>query len=373
MDISSGVTKDFARNTWCLLGLPIDATSMDDTVETIYQSIESRTSCFLSTPNLNFLIASLSDDTFRDSVINSDWVIADGMPLIWISKLLGIPIKERVAGSGLIEVLRAKPKSEKPPVKVFFFGGQEGIAEQSCDILNNEESGLVCVGSYNPGFGTVSDMSTPEIIDKINSSTADFVIVSLGAKKGQAWIEHNRTELNCPVISHLGAVVNFIAGTVTRAPVWIQKIGMEWLWRIYEEPGLFKRYWNDGLTLLRLFSTKVIPYAMYLRKISPTINTEFSADFDVEEKETELHIQLMGALKSEQLVALRKVFQDAAEKRKDIVLDFRDTHYIDSAFIGLLLILHKHQVANTLRIELVNLSDELKKIISYNNVTYLLD
>ncbi|MCD8512378.1 MAG: WecB/TagA/CpsF family glycosyltransferase, partial [Nitrincola sp.] len=105
---------------------------------------------------------------------------------------------------------------------------------------------------HDPGRGDVASMSTPEIIEKINLSQADFLVVSLGAKKGQAWILHNLDKIQVPVVSHLGAVVNFVAGTVKRAPKVWQKLGLEWLWRIVEEPYLWKRYASDGFAALKM-------------------------------------------------------------------------------------------------------------------------
>ena len=215
--------NDFDRNTWCLLGLPFDAINMQEAVESVWQSAADKTPYFISTPNLNFLITSESDPDFRRSVINSELSIADGMPLIWVARLLGIPLPGRVTGSGLIEMLRKKGKYTDKVINVFFFGGEAGIAERACLAIYKEQGGLVCAGFYSPGFGSVEDMSDPAIIDTINESNADFVIVSLGAKKGQAWIEQNRDKLFAPVVSHLGAVVNFVAGNVQRAPVWMQK------------------------------------------------------------------------------------------------------------------------------------------------------
>jgi len=80
-----------------------------------------------------------------------------------------------------------------------------------------------------------------------------------GRQKGQAWIEHNRTHITVPIISHLGAVINFVAGKLSRAPVWVQRTGLEWLWRIKEEPSLWRRYASDGLVLLKLLITRVVP------------------------------------------------------------------------------------------------------------------
>ena len=255
---------DLDRNVWCLLGLPFDAVTMDETIERIHHAVRTREKCFISTPNLNFLIASQKDSEFRDSVINSDLSVADGKPIIWMARLLNIPLPERVAGSDIIERLIENKEGHKP-IKVFFFGGQDGVAEQACDKLNAQGKGLQCVGFYNPGFGSIEEMSTSNIIDTINQSGADFVIVSLGAKKGQAWIQANKEKLEAPVISHLGAVVNFIAGTVKRSPKLMQKLGLEWVWRIKEEPSLWKRYFMDGVGLIKLFITRVLFNAIWLK------------------------------------------------------------------------------------------------------------
>ncbi|RYH51318.1 MAG: glycosyltransferase, partial [Alcaligenaceae bacterium] len=196
----------------------------------------SRRSCFISTPNLNFLMAARTDAGFRGSVLRSDLSLADGMPLVWVARLLGIPIRERVPGAGLFEQLLRHPGE---PITVYFFGGPPGAAEVACRQVNAVGTGLRCVGFDSPGFGSLESMSGAEHIDRINRSGAMFVIVSLGAKKGQAWIELNRHRLEAPVLCHLGAVVNFAAGTVERAPGWVQAAGAEWLWRIAQEPALW--------------------------------------------------------------------------------------------------------------------------------------
>ena len=130
---------------------------------------------------------------------------------------------------------------------MYSFGGPDGVAEAAWRQLRFESKGLTCVGYESPGFGSIDEMSTEGIIQRINTSKADVLVVSLGARKGQAWIERNRRRLDVPVISHLGAVLHFVAGTVKRAPAWMQRIGLEWLWRIRQEPRLWRRYLLDGL------------------------------------------------------------------------------------------------------------------------------
>ena len=239
------------RQQWMLLGLPFDAVTLDQACDRVMTAIQERQRCFISTPNLNFVINAQRDPGFAKSVMLSDLNLADGMPLVWAAKWLNIPIPERVAGSTLFDELvkRADPSR---PLRVFFFGGDTGVAEKAASVLNDRSEAVICCGYHDPGRGDVESMSTPEIIDKINASNADFLVVSLGAKKGQEWILNNLKHLEVPVVSHLGAVVNFVAGNVKRAPALWQKLGLEWLWRILEEPYLWKRYASDGVAALRM-------------------------------------------------------------------------------------------------------------------------
>lgn len=245
-------------NTVWLASLPFHAIDVATTVHRLCVAMRDRQRLFLSTPNLNFLMTAQRDAAFRASVLHSDLSVADGMPILWLARRQGTPLPERVAGASLFEALRQGDGQAVlgRPIKVFFFGGPPGVAQRACEVLNAEHAqggSMQGVGALCPGFGAVQEMSTPEVLAAINASDADFLVVALGAQKGQAWILHNLPHLQVPVVSHLGAVVNFVAGTVRRAPSAWQRWGLEWLWRIKEEPGLFKRYWADGWGFLRLW------------------------------------------------------------------------------------------------------------------------
>lgn len=251
-----GPRLDLGRNLAVVLGLPFDRLTLDEAAAEVRRCARERRPCFISTPNVNFAVAAQGDAAFRASVLHSDLSLADGMPIVWAARLLGQRLPQRVSGSDLFARLA---QAEGDPLKVYFFGGPEGVAERAAAALNARGGGLRCVGFDSPGFGSVEDMSGAERIARINASGADFVVVSLGARKGQAWIERNRARLSAPVISHLGAVVNFVAGEVRRAPVALQRLGLEWLWRIKEEPALWRRYAGDGLAVLRLFAGAIGP------------------------------------------------------------------------------------------------------------------
>jgi N-acetylglucosaminyldiphosphoundecaprenol N-acetyl-beta-D-mannosaminyltransferase len=200
-------------------------------------------------------------EEFRQSVLSSDLSVADGAPILWLAEKQGTPLPERVAGADIFDALRygAGRQLLGRAVKVFFFGGPEGVAQRACEVLNQEHEAtgfMQGVGAIYPGHGSVDDMSSERWIQQINASGADFLVVALGARKGQAWIMANRHRLTVPVVSHLGAVVNFVAKTVRRAPRPVRRLGLEWVSPIKEEPELFDRYWADGKGFLRLWFAK---------------------------------------------------------------------------------------------------------------------
>ncbi len=361
---------DFNRDVYCLAGLPFDAVDMADAVAKVRAAITSKTQCFLSTPNLNFLIASHKDPAFRDSVINSDLSVPDGMPLIWMARLLNIPLKERVAGSSLFEELRNLGREDGKKISVYFFGGPKGIAEEACNNLNEENKGMRGVGHMCPGFGSVDDMSTPEIIDAINTSNADFLVVALGARKGQAWIEQNRERINVPVISHLGAVVNFIAGTVNRAPLWMQKSGLEWLWRMKEEKGLWKRYLYDGLALIKLFITHILPYKLFQICNHACIT---HLKLDVEERNDSTIIYISECLDDKCRDVLKNTFSDCVSRGKNISLLFEKNTCVNSSIIGKIMLLRRAATLTGKTLKVFLYSKYTNRVFKLSCSEYLLD
>jgi N-acetylglucosaminyldiphosphoundecaprenol N-acetyl-beta-D-mannosaminyltransferase len=358
---SRGATPpDFERDVHCLLGLPIDAIDLAEAERRIRAAVATRLPCFMSTPNVNFLIQSRSDDAFRNAVLHSDLSVADGMPLVWLARLIGIPIRERVAGSSLFEALR---DGRGRPLTVYFFGGGEGVAEAAARRLGLGAKGVVCVGYQSPGFGSVEDMSSEETIRRINDTNADLLVVSLGARKGQAWIERNRPRLNVPVVSHLGAVVDFGAGTVRRAPAWMQRAGLEWLWRIKEQPVLWRRYLNDGFALTALLVTRVLPYAWYARRHAAGSAGE--GYVEVREAEREYTIALRGAWTRANLTRLRRCFAVAAQCGKDVRLDMAAVSHVDSAFVGLVMLLLGYLQQRGRRLAILPVPRPVRRVIEY--------
>lgn len=350
------------RRETCVLGLPFDALTEQQALIEIIKSAEQKRRCFLSTPNLNFVISSLRSAIFFDSVCASNLSVADGMPLVLVSKLVGENLPERVSGSGLFEILMQRAASEKT-TSVFFFGGDPGIANQAAEALNRSDNSLVAAGALDPGRGSVEEMSSAEIINQINTANPDIVVVALGAAKGQEWIMRNREQLNAPVLSHLGAVVNFVAGNVKRAPRFWQRLGVEWIWRTLQEPRLAKRYASDGLRFLSLLATTIIPLSIY-RKLLLGKFMDTGLQYNLIKLETSdgLRISLSGIATAESLGGLRQVLTSNMSHPQNVDFDLQNLKFGDGHFFALLLRLRTLLSANGLTLRVYGSTKPLNRL-----------
>jgi N-acetylglucosaminyldiphosphoundecaprenol N-acetyl-beta-D-mannosaminyltransferase len=359
---------DFFRNVHCVMGLPIDAMSMEEAVQLLQHSRSSREKCFFSTPNLNFVIASQHQPEFRESVCMSNLSLADGMPLVWVAKLLNIPIRERVSGSDLFDRLRQQTQSLW---RIFFFGGPKGVGQSACLAIGEQSTGVLPTGYIYPGFVNTEEMSRNELIDCINQSQSDMVVVALGAAKGQHWIRRNRNSIDAPVIGHLGAVINFVAGNVQRAPQWMQRCGLEWVWRAKEETTLVRRYLNDGLSFLRVLALRVLPLALHqvLQKPSAQDLSDASVAYSCQGSQQRVHLR--GAWNVGNLQAVRDIFTRVEKSYGNVVLNMAQVRSVDSAFVGLLLLLEQSMAERHLSLRLTGTPASIRRYLHLSGVQHL--
>ena len=358
---------DLSRNVFGLLGIPVDAVDFPSLLGSMELATNAGSPFLISTPNVNFLVKSQSNRAFRESMLLSDLCLVDGMPLIWIAKLLRIPIHERIAGSDLFGRLKLANKAGRR-LRVFLLGGAEGLAATVGARLNEERGGLECVGVLNPGFGTIEEMSSPEIINEINASDADLIAVFFGAEKAQTWLLHNHWRLRPPVRAQFGATINFEAGTVRRAPPMLRSTGFEWLWRIKEEPYLWRRYWNDGKALLGIMVNSVLPLmfserrARNLSKLAVTRNEDHSS----------VTIAFSGAAVAAHADGAIEQLRDALDSGKRIIVDLSNTQYIDARFFGLFLMVRKQLAGRGQKLLFTGVSAGLRRIFRLNRFEFLL-
>jgi N-acetylglucosaminyldiphosphoundecaprenol N-acetyl-beta-D-mannosaminyltransferase len=365
-------SADLCRTVYGILGVPFDALDFPTLLERIVAAVGAGTPFLISTPNVNFVMASRSDREFRESLLLSDLCLVDGMPIVWIARLLGLPLHRRLAGSDLFDALKSRTMTGRR-LKVFLFGGGEGVAEAVAESLNRQDDGMECVGTLNPGFGSVEELSSDHIIETINGSRADLLAVFLSADKAQKWLLRNHDRIRVPVRAQFGAVINFQAGTVKRAPHILRRLGFEWLWRIKEEPYLRNRYWTDGKALLRLLLSSAAPLgAGRLKAELAVLRRADDLRIDYAEDDESVIIHLSGYATARHAEGAISSFRDALAANKPVWLDLSRTQAVDQRFLGLFLMLRKQLSRRGGTLKLVGLTPQVSRAFRLNGFDFLL-
>jgi N-acetylglucosaminyldiphosphoundecaprenol N-acetyl-beta-D-mannosaminyltransferase len=363
---------ELSRQVFGILGIPIDVTGLLTLLRKLEAAVKYRKPFLISTPNVNFLITSQGEKQFRECLLLSDLCPVDGMPIVWIARMLGIPIKDRVSGADLFDALKLADRFDRR-LGVFLFGGADELAALVGTNLNARSGGLKCVGTLNPGFGTVDEMSNEQIIGAINASGADILAVFLNAKKAQAWLLQNHDRLRIPVRAQFGATINFEAGTINRAPPFVRSAGLEWLWRIKEEPYLWRRYWTDGKSLLRLFLTGALPLvvdSLWTRFRSAW--TGRGLQIELREEAHAVVVRLSGLAIAVHIDEAIKAFRQALGKEKPIDVDVSGIRLLDPRFFGLLLMVRKQLRRRGQALRFIGLSPAILRAFRLNRFEFLL-
>lgn len=355
---------DFDRDVWSVLGVPIDRLNTAEALAAIERAARDGERLSFVTPNVNFLVRAMRDENERARIIDADLSLVDGAPLVLFGRLLGMTALTRCAGSDIFEALRKRASFGGKGLRVFFFGGRDGAAEAAAAALKAEGRGLQPVGALNPGFGDIKAMSAPAIIDAINEAAPDFLVVALGASKGQEWIDANQDRLTAPVIAHLGAVVDFTAGTIARAPAIMRKLNLEWAWRILAEPSLWRRYWNDGLALARLSVGKLIP------ALGGPAATGRPGEARAVVERSATRVLLSGDLCADDLGAVRAAFRAASRGAGDIILDFTTVGRFDAAFLGQVLMLEKAARRRGAAVMIDGAAPSVRRLLEAHSISY---
>lgn len=240
------------------LNTEVDDLTMDEAIIEIDKLIQRGVPSYVVTPNVDHIVKLEKDEEFKNVYKNADLILTDGMPLIWISKLKGNPIKEKVSGSDLFPKVCELASNKN--YSVFLLGAAEGVADKAAENLRNKYKGLNVVGTYSPSYGFEKKNDEIEkIITIINECKPDILAVGLGAPKQEKFLYKYKEKLNVPISLAIGASIDFEAGNIERAPKWMQKSGLEWFYRLCKEPKrMFKRYIIDDMKILIIFAKNII-------------------------------------------------------------------------------------------------------------------
>lgn len=232
-----------------LLGVDIDSLTSSEFLQRIDDFVASGKPHQISYLNADCLNKCWSDRSYRETISESDLVYADGMGVVWASRLFGHPLPERLNANDLLP--QFCQRAEEKGHRIFFLGGENGTAERAAKDLKSKYPKIQIVGCHN---GYFPEEETGTVIEAIKKAKPDILIVGMGAPKQELWIRKHLHTLDVPVAWGVGGLLDYSAKGLRRSPVWMRKVGLEWLWRLYLEP---KRLWRRYLLGNILFTFRV--------------------------------------------------------------------------------------------------------------------
>jgi len=253
-------------NYFRFAGIRFDKVNLSESVKKVITAIEHNSKIQVCVTNVYSTVLMQKDTEFRKINNSTSLVVADGMPIIWVSKLMGFPLPCRIAGSDLFFELCTVASTRN--YTFYFLGSKKEVLDKIRVNLKVDFPDLKIVGMYSPPYrDQFSEEENNDIVQKINEVKPDVLWVGMTAPKQEKWIFHNLDKLNVKVAIGVGAVFNFVAGSVPRAPVWMQKMGMEWFFRLIQEPKrLWKRYLIGNTIFLWLVLKEFIKIKILKKK-----------------------------------------------------------------------------------------------------------
>jgi N-acetylglucosaminyldiphosphoundecaprenol N-acetyl-beta-D-mannosaminyltransferase len=201
---------------------------------------------YVVTPNVDFLVKARRDDELLGILVRADLSLCDGKPIVWASSLLGDALPARVAGSDLIPLVLKR--AEDRGWRILLLGGGAGVGAEAARRIAASHPALPAVSHYSPPFLPLAQMDNADIVARIRAARPDVMLVCFGCPKQEKWISRNLPALDVPVMIAAGATIDFLAGNMARAPVWMRSSGTEWVFRLLQEPRrLAGRYADDAI------------------------------------------------------------------------------------------------------------------------------
>jgi N-acetylglucosaminyldiphosphoundecaprenol N-acetyl-beta-D-mannosaminyltransferase len=320
---------EIRENSVAILGVAIDNLTMSETLGAIEAKIAEGGFHQIATANVDFLIKSVHDEELHETLCRCDFVLADGMPLVWASHLLGTGLKERITGADLVPQL-AKLSAQRG-YRIFLLGAQEESCAGAAAWMESHFPGVCIAGRFSPKYKPLEEMDHEDILSRIEAAEPDILLVSFGNPKQEKWLAMHRHRLKVPVCIGVGGSLDFLSGKVSRAPKWMQRCSMEWFYRTMQEPSrLAKRYASNILGLLRYLPVQLAMMAAQVKRRSQAKITR-----EIVGATTVLRID--GDFTGTLLPQFEAEVQSAVRSHSHVVLDMSKTAYIGADSMGSLI------------------------------------
>jgi len=342
-------------STVAVLGVPFQNVTMDETVALIEEQIREGGFHQVATANVDFLKNAMQDEDLRDILCSCEMIVPDGMPIVWISKLMRTPLKERVGGVDLVD--RLAEVSARRGYGIYLLGASESHSQRAARVLKQKYPELRIVGRYSPEPQPLEKMDHEEILSRIEEARPDILLVAFGNPKQERWIAMHRDRLKVPVCIGVGGTLDMIGGTVPRAPQWMQRNGLEWLHRMLQEPRrLAARYLADASCLLRHLPGYIAASAAQPRNSA-------KSNIVVQQVGNTKLISMIGDFNGAALEEFKACSQDACAEGMNIVLDMSQTGYIDPESLGSLIRLQSWMHRRREQLWLAELPRHLSRVL----------
>jgi len=231
-----------------LLGIDVFALRMKDVIDIANEHITKKEKLLLGVLNVAKIVNMHKNPGLRASIEQADLVLADGVPIVWLSRMLGNPLPERVAGIDIMyELLK---QADQKHYRVYFLGAEKKVLSKVIEIVQNNYSG-VCIAGYKDGYFT--EDQEQNVAEDIKGSRADVLFVAISSPKKEIFLEKWQNFINVPVCHGVGGSFDVMAGVTKRAPHWMQNYGLEWFYRLIQEPRrMWKRYLVTNSIFIKL-------------------------------------------------------------------------------------------------------------------------
>lgn len=231
-----------------ILGTEFDAVTLDQTMTIVDRMLDTKQRGIICTVNVAILMMMRSDSLLRRVIANSALTVADGQPVVWISGWFGARLPERVTGVDLVEEFARLAARKK--YSIYLLGATDDVVEQVASRLTGRHPGLLIAGKSN---GYFTEQQNDEVVERIQASGADILLVAMGVPRQEKFLDDFFTRTKATIALPVGGSFEVIAGRKKRAPLWVQKVGLEWLYRLAQEPGrLWKRYLFTNIQFVTL-------------------------------------------------------------------------------------------------------------------------
>jgi N-acetylglucosaminyldiphosphoundecaprenol N-acetyl-beta-D-mannosaminyltransferase len=290
---------------------------MDEALEFIDDSIQKGGFHQIATANVDFVKHAIDNADMQQILFDCDLVVPDGMPLLWVSKLLNCPLKERVCGVDLVP--RLAELAARKGYRVFLLGAKESTSRMAAENLVQMYPDLEICGRYSPPLTPLEDMDHEFILRKIEAARPDILLVAFGNPKQERWLSMHRSRLSVPACIGVGGTLDFIAGSIPRAPEWMRELGLEWFYRCSQEPlRLTGRYVSDAAALCMHVPRQFVPHALQSRCRS-------TSQVLAQETEGTILISVYGDLQGSTLKEFVAIADSAVQTGLNIIVNLTST------------------------------------------------